>query len=173
MITLHDATGVAYDAATQALVGGLLVRVTGDPAAEYLVANQATVAAGAAFELPVGVANLGTHSWGLERLPNARRPDASQADTSAILVARWVALAADGVPARVPATQPAGASSQVVLPAGLAAGAIARVVIAGRAPTAAGDYLLVLDTVVPGVGSLAARGVDPTLVRVTVVPAPG
>lgn len=169
VITLHDATGVAYDGATQALIGGLLVRVTGDPAAEYLVANQMSVTAGAAFELPVGVANLGTHSWGPEQLPSARRPEASQADTSAILVARWVALAADGIPA----AEPSAASSQVVLPAGLAVGGIARVVIAATAPTAAGDYLLVLDTVLPSLGSLAAKGVDPALVRVTVTPPAG
>jgi hypothetical protein len=125
--------------------------------------------AGGAFSLPVGVANLGTHSWGAVGLANARRPDQSQADISAILVARWVALAA----AAVPAIDPAVASPQVALPAGLAGGEIARVVIAGTAPTAAGDYLLVLDTVVPGVGSLAARGVAPALVRVTVSPAAG
>jgi hypothetical protein len=43
----------------------------------------------------------------------------------------------------------------------------------GAAPTAAGDYLLRLDTVVPGLGSLAAKGSDPALVRVTVTPAAG
>ena len=35
------------------------------------------------------------------------------------------------------------------------------------APTAAGDYLLVLDIVTPDRGSLIASGGDPTLVRVT------
>jgi hypothetical protein len=36
------------------------------------------------------------------------------------------------------------------------------------APSAPGDYLLMLDIVTPQVGSLAAQGVDPTIVRVRV-----
>jgi hypothetical protein len=36
------------------------------------------------------------------------------------------------------------------------------------APSQPGDYLLVLDVVVPGHGSMASNGVDPQLVRITV-----
>ena len=37
-------------------------------------------------------------------------------------------------------------------------------------PTVPGDYLLILDVVTPEQGSLAAAGVEPTIVRVKVVP---
>ena len=40
-------------------------------------------------------------------------------------------------------------------------------------PSAPGDYLLVLDIVTPDRGSLAAAGIDPTIIRIHVVaPAP-
>jgi hypothetical protein len=39
------------------------------------------------------------------------------------------------------------------------------------APTAPGQYLLLLDVVTPDHGSLVATGVDPTLVRIMVVAA--
>jgi hypothetical protein len=46
-------------------------------------------------------------------------------------------------------------------------GAVERVSLQLTAP-AAGQYLLVLDVVVPGSGSLSAGGVEPAIVRVTV-----
>jgi hypothetical protein len=36
------------------------------------------------------------------------------------------------------------------------------------APSAPGEYLLVLDILTPEVGSLSAQGVDPTIIRVRV-----
>ena len=39
------------------------------------------------------------------------------------------------------------------------------------APTAPGQYLLLLDIVTPERGSLVAAGADPTMIRVTVLPA--
>ena len=39
------------------------------------------------------------------------------------------------------------------------------------APTAPGQYLLLLDIVTPERGSLVASGADPTMIRVTVLPA--
>ena len=41
-ITLHDGDGVAYDAATQAEIPTLVVRVTGDPDGAILVAPAIT-----------------------------------------------------------------------------------------------------------------------------------
>jgi hypothetical protein len=56
----------------------------------------------------------------------------------------------------------------VILPAGLAPGASASIVIQTTAPSVPGEYLLVLDVVDPSTGSLAATGVPPGIVRVTV-----
>jgi hypothetical protein len=39
-------------------------------------------------------------------------------------------------------------------------------------PATPGQYLLILDVVTPDKGSLASIGVPPTMVRVTVLPAP-
>jgi hypothetical protein len=39
-------------------------------------------------------------------------------------------------------------------------------------PVQPGNYLLVLDVVTPSQGSLASLAVPPTMVRVTVLPAP-
>jgi hypothetical protein len=163
VVTLHDATGVAFDAATQALIKGVFVRVTGETAVEYLVTDAATAQAGAAFDLPVGVANLGTKAWGHVALTVARRGGDTSGAAHAVLVGRWIALNPD------PATT---APPPVVadLPAGLAPAAVARVVLDGTAPTTAGEYLLMLDVVVPERGSLASAGLAPALVRVTVKP---
>jgi hypothetical protein len=55
-----------------------------------------------------------------------------------------------------------------MLPAGMAPGATASVDLALAAPAAAGEYLVVIDVIDPVVGSLAALGVPPGIVRVTV-----
>jgi hypothetical protein len=158
--TLHDATGVAYDAATQALLSGVLVQVGGDLGARYLVSPTANVTAGAEFELRAGIANVGSTAWGHERLEIRPRhvDDAEQAT----LVAHWVALAPSGDGDALPPDIRLG------LPAGLEFGQTARVTLAGTAPTTAGHYLLVLDVIDPELGSLTALGIEPGLVRVTV-----
>ena len=82
------------------------------------------------------------------------------------VVARWIPLSAG-------ATLPTDPTAHIVrsdLPIGLAPGATADA-CSTCPPTAAGDYLLVLDVVTPERGSLVASGADPTLVRITVVPA--
>ncbi|MFL5679204.1 MAG: hypothetical protein ACJ77B_01235, partial [Chloroflexota bacterium] len=165
VITLHDATGVAYDAATQALVKGLLVRVTGDTAADYLVAKQVSATAGKQLELPVGVANLGTTPWGADAPEGPRKVGDERAATRAVLVARWVSLS--------PGTPVDDDAAVVSLPVALDPAGVARVVVDATAPAEPGDYLLMLDVVVPGTGSLAAKGVPPALVRVTVEAAAG
>ena len=58
-ITLHDGDGVAYDAASQALVRTVVVRVTGELDGALAVAPSATFAAGTTVQLPVGAVNLG------------------------------------------------------------------------------------------------------------------
>jgi hypothetical protein len=60
------------------------------------------------------------------------------------------------------------AEGSAVLAAGLAPGARGEAVFHLTAPTVAGDYLLLLDVLVPGRGSLAVAGVAPAIVRVTV-----
>ena len=83
---------------------------------------------------------------------------------TARLVARWLPL---GIGAAVaPATPTVSASARVD------PGAQTTVELALIAPTVPGDYLLLLDIDSPLHGSLAAAGVPPAQVRVTVGSAP-
>ncbi|MEA2547829.1 MAG: hypothetical protein QOE42_427 [Chloroflexota bacterium] len=162
--TVHQPDGVAYDAATQALIPALVVRVTGPLNATYAVPATATAAVGASFDLTVRVTNLGRTAWGhpadARTIVAAERQPASRA----MLVARWVDLGGLGV---TPAGMPGGVANSV-LPAGLAAGASVTVDVPLLAPASPGEYLLVLDVVDPATGSLAAAGVPPGIIRVTV-----
>ena len=65
---------------------------------------------------------------------------------------------------------PATAGARVKLPAGLEPRVTTDAVLAISVPAAPGDYLLVLDVITPDHGSLIAAGVEPTIVRVAVVP---
>jgi hypothetical protein len=163
VITLHDKTGVAFDPATQEMVRGLLVRVTGPHDAQYLVSPTKQATAGDPFALPVGVANLGKNPWGNE-LSASRRTGEARPETHAVLVAHWIALGSAG------ATEPSAATPDITLdlPPAVAPGAVTRGILIGTAPAAAGDYLVILDVVTPELGSLAAKGVSPGIVRVTV-----
>ena len=159
VLTLHDLTGVAYDAASQALVHPLIVRVGGALDAVYRVAPAIIADAGTAFALPAAVANAGSTPWG--RAAAVRhRPRGGMEPTSALLVAHWVS-ATGGSPG---ADEP----SAVRLPAGLEPGATAVATLELSAPATPGTYLLLVDIVVPDTGSLAAAGVEPAIVRVTV-----
>jgi hypothetical protein len=62
----------------------------------------------------------------------------------------------------------AAAVTPVVLPAGVVPRAVVKTELLVFAPSAPGDYLLVLDILTPEVGSLSAQGVDPTIIRVHV-----
>jgi hypothetical protein len=162
--TIHQPDGVAYDAATQALIPALLVRVTGPLNATYGVPATATAGVGAPFGLTVRVTNLGRTAWGrradaLSIVAAERRPA-----SRAMLVARWVDLGGLGM---MPAGTPGGVTNSV-LPAGLAAGASFTAYVPLLAPASPGEYLLVLDVVDPETGSLAAAGVPPGIIRVTV-----
>ena len=163
--TLHDATGVAYDAASQALLAGVFIQVGGDVGARYLVSLSATATAGQPFELRTAVANVGASAWGHKR--SETRPRQVEAAEQATLVAQWVALTPGGDAGGLPPQIRLG------LPAGMEFGQTARVTLAGAAPTAPGQYLLMIDVIDPVLGSLAARGIEPGLVRVTVDASPG
>ena len=63
---LHTPEGVAYDAATQALLTPVLVRIRPAIAAAYGVQPSLDTTAGAAAVLPVRVLNAGSKRWDLE-----------------------------------------------------------------------------------------------------------
>jgi hypothetical protein len=166
-ITLHDADGVAYDAATQALIPTLVVRVTGDFDGAVLAAPTAQVTAGSSVLLPVRVANLGTVSWGLPAIVDLGpvATNDSRPELPATVVARWIPLSAD---AAVP-TDPKAAQGHANLPIGMSPGTTIEASVRLTVPSAPGDYLVLLDVLTPERGSLVAAGWQPTLVRVTVV----
>jgi hypothetical protein len=162
--TVHQPDGVAYDAATQALIPALVVRVTGPLTATYGAPSTATAAAGAPFTFDVQVTNLGRDAWGHPAIVNSFTGAEIDPASRAALVARWVDLG--GIDAATAA--PSSALATSILPAGLAPGASVDVSFQLVAPAAPGEYLLVLDVVDPATGSLAAAGVPPGIVRVTV-----
>ena len=162
--TVHRPDGVAYDASTQALVPALVVRVTGPLTATYGAPATAAAAGGAPLTLKVRVGNLGRSAWGHAAEVHAVGAAELEPAQRASLVARWVDL---GGAASGP-TGPASPVATAILPAGLAPGASVDVDFLLTAPAAAGEYLLVLDVVDPTTGSLAAAGVPPGIVRVTV-----
>jgi hypothetical protein len=167
--TIHGPDGVAYDAATQALVPALIVRVVGGETARYTMVETATTQAGGPFELAVRVTNLGRSAWGQAATTHPVSEAEIDPASRATLVARWVDLGGGASAPAAPGT-PADAVAVTVLPAGLAPGGSADVDVQMSAPAAAGEYLLVLDVVDPLTGSMAASGVPPGIVRVTVSP---
>ena len=160
VVTLHDAHGDAYDGASQGLIRQQIVRVTGAVDAAISVQAAFSTTVSSAFELPVAVTNLGVASWGRDA-PAGRRPRPGEVSPPPQLVARWIPLDPD---------QATSSSSDetIPLPQALAPLASARVALGSVAPSRAGQYLLLIDVVTPDDGSLAALGVDPALVRVTV-----
>jgi hypothetical protein len=164
--TIHGADGVAFDAATQALVPALVIHVVGAETAAYRVIASASAAAGTSFTLSVRVTNLGRAPWGSAALIHALPEAEIEPSTRARLVARWVDL---GEAVGTAGSTPASVSEvRTPLPAGLAAGKGANVAVVLTAPAAAGDDLLILDVADPASGSLAATGTPPGIVRVTV-----
>ena len=159
--TIHGSDGVAFDAATQALMPALIVRVTGAMAARYDAPATAYASAGEAFKLKVGVTNLGAAAWGAKAVDHQVGGAEAEPARRATLVARWVSLSSE--PSEAPAAERAS-----VLPAGLAPGSSASVAFKLTAPKVAGEYLLLLDVIAPQTGSLASAGVAPGLVRVSV-----
>lgn len=164
-VTLHDAEGIAYDAETQALVAPMLVRIAGEYEAKILATETATLEAGTAVPLGVRVANLGKATWGQPAVVDHGRRGGGQLASAASVVGHWVSL-------DQPSGEAAGAEVRTALPPALEPGSRIDATLELTVPTAAGQYLLVLDVITPERGSLAALGVEPTLVRVTVVAAP-
>ncbi len=166
-VTLHDADGVAYDAATQALLSSLIVRVTGDYDGSINAVPAAELPAGSPAALGVQVANLGRTAWGQAATPPVSNLSGWIPAKVARLVGRWVPLS-EGTALQA---DPAFQTTSTDLPIELQPGATFDATLDLVAPTAPGDYLLVLDVLTPDQGSLVATGVDPTLVRITVVAA--
>jgi hypothetical protein len=158
-VTLHDGDGLAYDAATQAMLPTVIVRVTGTLDGAIAAAPTATFAAGTDVALPIRVANLGASPWGHAATDGDPVPA-----SAASIVGRWLPLdlTAPAVPLDV----------STDLAPGLAPNQPADATIPLTIPSTPGDYLLVLDIVTPDHGSLAAAGIAPTIVRIHVVDAP-
>ena len=179
--TLHDRDGVAFDAATQALVPALIVRVTGPLWASYAIADTVEATSEAPLVLPIRLANTGSESWSAgpvdqpdacgtaDPAPASLSPEVPATGSvqrrPAWLVARWIALdrMADGP---LPPSDVSGP------PTYLSPGASAVFAFDLVAPSEPGHYLLVIDVVLADRGSLAAHGVPPGLVRVIVAPSP-
>jgi hypothetical protein len=159
--TIHGKDGVAYDAATQALMPALIVRVTGPLTAVYDVPATGTGTAGGTLTVHVRVTNLSAAAWGTPAVNHRVGGAEIEPAQRATLIARWVSLfdANGAAPA---------AESTALLPAGLAPGKAADVAFALTAPTAPGQYLLLIDVLTPRSGSLAVAGVPPGIVRVSV-----
>ena len=165
-VTLHDPDGVAYDAATQSMLPSLIVRVTAAVDAQIVAPRQIQAVAGSMSQIDLWAANLGRAPWG--RLPHGYSSSQIDPGTSAQIVGRWLPLSAGDDAA----TQAAVSASVVAadLPPALQPGRVVPARLSIVAPWAPGDYLLVLDIDSPEDGSLVAAGVEPTIIRVKVVP---
>lgn len=166
--TLHDADGTPFDAATQALLSSLAVRVTAPVDGIVTVPPTLAAATGERLVVPIQATNLGREPWGHVAIPPTRGRDDGVPATAASLVAHWLSL--DDAPGPMSAAGGDGSvDGRVDLPPGLAPNAaMAAASLELVAPTVPGAYLLVIDVVVPGSGSLIALGRPPTLVRVQV-----
>jgi len=163
--TLHTSSGVAFDAATQAMLTPLLVRVGGPVAVAYGVTSSLSVPAGGATELGVRVMNTGLERWDQQltvpRTLPAEEADPSERVTMVLpnLVATWVSASGQAVPPQAVMAL----AAQVATPGGETT---VRLRLTG--PVEPGEYLLLLDVVSPSQGSLLAHGGVPALVRVSV-----
>ncbi len=166
---LHTPDGVAYDAATQALVTPVLVRIRPALAAAYGVQPALDVTSGADAELPIRVLNAGSKRWDLEvTAPPSRvagEPGVMSRTTTlrANLVVTWISAAGQPVPDALVTRL----DDAVMAPGGSSA-----LTLGLTAPDQPGQYLLLVDVVAPSGGALSAEGVQPAIVRVTVDEAP-
>ena len=167
--TLHTPEGVAYDAATQALLTPVLVRVGGALAVAYGAPSTLVVTAGDASEVPVRVLNAGAMRWDQvvtaapSRIAGEAGLELRTTTLPAYLVATWVA--GDGAP--VPAPISIRLDDVVFGPGGSVETSLAL-----QAPDAPGSYLLILDVLTPESGPMSALGSAPAMIRVTVNAAP-
>jgi hypothetical protein len=165
--TLHTPSGEAYDAATQALLTPVFVRVGGAVAVAYGAPASLDLAAASTAVLPVRVLNAGSEAWdqfvttapGEGEDEDEAGPNGRITHLPATLTATWVS--AHGHP--VPSASVAALDPDISGP-----GTEVEVVLGLEAPETPGEYLLLLDVVSPALGPLSALGTAPALVRVTV-----
>jgi len=161
---LHDAAGIAFDAATQGLIAALHVEVAAPLSARFGVQELVHAAPGAAVDLVVRVRNTGSAAWptrpGTWQLATGEDPEpVVEQAIPARLIATWVSTARGEVPPPVTVVLPIDDT----VPGGEAVATLRLV-----APERPGAYLVLLDVQSPEHGSLAAAGSDPGLVRVAV-----
>lgn len=160
--TLHTKSGVAYDAATQALLTPVIVRIGGKVAVAYGAPASLTLTAGMQASVPVRVLNSGSETWdvSLTLQPGQEGdPGYHTATFPAVLSGTWVSTTAAPIP---------DASTAELDPSIAGPGGDVFVTLDVTAPSAPGEYLLLLDTISPSRGPLSALGSAPALIRVTV-----
>jgi len=160
--SLHTANGVAYDAATQALLTPVIVRIGGRIAVAYGAPSSLTIAAGTDVSVPVRVLNSGSETWDLSLTLKPGQEGTGAYHTSkfsAVLTGTWVSTTAAPVPV----------ASSTDLDASIAGpGGDVSVALDVTAPDSPGVYLLLVDTISPSRGPLSALGSAPAIIRVTV-----
>jgi hypothetical protein len=167
--TLHTPAGVAYDAATQALLTPVLVRVGGPMAVAYGAPSALSMIAGSQADAAVRVLNAGAGRWDRvvsvapSRVAGEAGAARHTASVPAHLVATWVSTAGRSLPAPVIVQL----DEAVSRPGGSAAATLHLL-----APTTPGGYLVLLDVVTPASGALSAQGSAPALISVGVTEVP-
>ena len=160
--SLHTANGVAYDAATQALLTPVIVRIGGRIAVAYGAPSSLTIPAGTDVSVPVRVLNSGSETWDLSLTLKPGQEGTGAYHTSkfsAVLTGTWVSTTAAPVPV----------ASSTDLDASIAGpGGDVSVALDVTAPDSPGVYLLLVDTISPSRGPLSALGSAPAIIRVTV-----
>ena len=165
MATLHTPEGVAYDAATQALLVPVLVRVGGAMAVGYGVPATLSATAGASVDLPVRVLNAGSTRWDqvlaapISRVAGEPGVDLRTTTVPPQLVATWVSAGGLVVPDPLTVRLDDAVS---------APGGTSDAILELQAPVEPGTYLLLLDVLTPESGPMSAMGGAPAIVRVTV-----
>lgn len=159
--TLLDADDVAFDAPTQALLPTLVVQVSRPASVAYGIATQATVEAGATFQLPIRVANNGSLPWAEPPTTLDPLTGHGQDNPAPVIAVRWLPLDA----------QPVVTDFVATTAPRLGPGEEAVVDLLLTAPRDAGSYLLLIDVISPIHGSLAAAGGSFAETRITVRPA--
>jgi len=164
VVTLHTSSGMAYDAATQALLVPVIVRVGGPVAVAYGAPASLATTAGAVSDVAVRVLNAGSERWdkAVSPAPGMIIEDPEAARLVALparLVATWVS--ADGL--AVPEEVEVSLGKTVAEPGG-----VANVLVPLTAPATPGSYLVLLDVLSPSRGPLSALGSAPAIIRVTV-----